>query len=250
MPFNWGDAQVGFDLGKGVKLELVLVPAGEFMMGSPDSDRDAYGDEKPRHKVRITRPFYLGKYPVTQEQWESLMGDNPSKFKGPKNPVEQVTWNYCQAFVDKLNAKFANEKGRFALPTEAQWEYACRAGSTARYGFGDDATSFGKYGWYDKNSGDTTHPVGEKQPNAWGLYDMHGNVWAWCQDWFDGAYYARSPTDDPRGPADGSSRVNRGGSRVYPPWICRSASRSKCGPGDRSHDLGLRVSLVLAQKKA
>ncbi len=164
------------DLGGGVKMEMVLIPAGEFKMGSPDSDKDALTLEKPQHRVRITKPFYLGKFLVTQEQWEAVMGNNPSQFKGPKNPVEMVSWEDCQKFLGKLNAKSSSGTGKFQLPSEAQWEYACRAGSKTRYCFGDDETPLGDYAWYGKNSGNTTHPVGEKKPNAWGLYDMYGNV--------------------------------------------------------------------------
>ena len=168
--------ELTFDLGKGVKLEMVLIPAGEFLMGSPDSDKDAFPFEKPQHRVRITKPFYLGKYQVTQEQWEAVMGSNPSNFKGLKNPVETVSWEDCQKFLDKLNAKVGSKHGKFVLPTEAQWEYASRAGSTTRYYFGDDEKQLGEYAWYLPNSGSKTHPVGEKKPNAWGLYDMHGNL--------------------------------------------------------------------------
>ena len=164
--------EIAVDLGKGVKLEMVLIPAGEFLMGSPDSDKDAYPDEKPQHRVRITKPFYFGKFLVTQEQWEAVMGNNPSHFKGPKNPVEDVRWEDCQQFLGKLNAKVGG--GKFQLPTEAQWEYACRAGSTTRYCFGDDESKFGEYAWYEMNSGNTTHPVGEKKPNGWGLMTSTG----------------------------------------------------------------------------
>ena len=236
------------DLGKGVKLEMVLIPAGEFLMGSPDSDKVADSDEKPQHRVRITKPFYLGKYLVTQQQWEAVMGSNPSEFKGPKNPVEEVSWDDCQQYLDKLNKRQGNPASKFVLPTEAQWEYACRAGSKTRYCFGDDEKQLGEYAWYGANSGDKTHPVGEKKPNAWGLYDMHGNVWEWCQDWYDGGYYAKSPTDDPTGPATGSDRVDRGGSWFNPAWGCRSAGRNGYGPGFRDYFLGLRVSLVPADK--
>ena len=236
------------DLGKGTKLELVLIPAGEFLMGSPDSDKDAEPQERPQHRVRITKPFYLGKYLVTQEQWEAVMGNNPSYFKGPKNPVEDVSWDDCQQFLDKLNKRQGNPAGKFVLPTEAKWEYACRAGSKTRYCFGDDASMLDEYAWYEKNSDDKTHPVGEKKPSAWGLYDMHGNVWEWCQDWYDRGYYAKSPTDDPMGPATGSDRVARGGSGGGPAGSCRSAIRDGGLPGHGDHDLGFRVSLVLADK--
>ena len=217
------------DLGNGVKLEMVLLPAGEFLMGSPDSDEAAYAEEKPQHRVRITKPFYLGKYPVTQEQWEAVMGSNPSNFKGPKNPVEKVSWDDCQKFLGKLNAKPAAGVGKFQLPSEAQWEYACRAGSKTKYCFGDDESKLGDYAWYEANSRNKTHPVGEKKPNAWGLYDMHGNVWEWCQDRYDDGYYAKSPMDDPTGPTGGSNRVLRGGSWYFPVWFCRSAFRSGAG---------------------
>ena len=140
--------------------------------------------------------------------------------------------------------------GKFSLPTEAQWEYACRAGSTTRYCFGDDESRLGEYAWYDENSGDKTHPVGEKKPNAWGLYDMHGNVWEWCQDWYDDGYYAKSPTDDPTGPSTGSCRVIRGGSWDDGARSCRSADRNRNSPGYRLDNLGFRVSRVPAEAAA
>ena len=251
--------QISFDLGGGVKLEMILIPAGDFIMGSPDSDLRAQLDEKPPHRVRITKPFYLGKYLVTQEQWEAVMGNNPSRFKGAKNPVEQVTWDDCRLFLDKLNAKFASQSGRYRLPTEAQWEYACRAGSTTYYPFGDDWRGLGGYAWHGDESRGTTHPVGGKKPNAWGLYDMIGNVWEWCADWYGGEYYAGSPTRDPTGPATGSLHVCRGGS-FDPTTDCRSAERSEGAPGGMAvarklppgrplgHDLGFRVARIPADK--
>jgi formylglycine-generating enzyme required for sulfatase activity len=176
------------------------------------------------------------------------MDSNPSRFKGPQNPVETVSWNDCQDFFNKLNAKSGPGRGKFQLPSEAQWEYACRAASTSQYCFGDDVTRLGEYAWYDNNSGSKTHPVGEKKPNAWGLYDMHGNVWEWCQDWYDGGYYAKSPMDDPAGPATGSNRVDRGGGWDAVAGRCRSAGRSYGGPGRRHCYLGFRASQVPADK--
>ncbi|MGO9113045.1 MAG: formylglycine-generating enzyme family protein [Thermoguttaceae bacterium] len=237
--------ELAVDLGHGVKLEMVLIPAGEFMMGSPDSDKDSLAGEKPRHRVRITKPFYLGKYLATQEQWEAIMGNNPSSFRGAKYPVESVSWDDCQQFLKRLNEKVG--EGTFALPSEAQWEYACRAGSTTRYDFGDDESGLGEYGWYGANSGGEMHPIGQKKPNAWVLYDMHGNVWEWCQDWCDRDYYANSPTDDPTGPATGSGRVGRGGSWIDPARFCRSAGRFNFDPGGGSNGLGLRVVRVAAE---
>ena len=235
------------DLGKGVKLEMVLIPAGEFMMGSPDSDKNADANEKPQHRVRITKPFYLGKYLVTQEQWEAVMGSNPSYFKGrPKNPVEGLRWDDCQQFLGKLNAKSAAGEGKFQLPTEAQWEYACRAGSKTQYCFGDDESKLGDYAWYDKNSDRKTHPVGEKKPNAWGLYDMHGNMLELCQDWWNYWYYRESPVDDPTGPTEGSDRVLRGGGCTISARHCRSAYRYEFLPGYFLYFWGLRVSRVPA----
>ena len=227
--------ELAVDLGGGVKLEMVLIPAGEFKMGNDKEGKE--GDEllpagrvidrkMPAHRVNITRPFCLGKYEVTREQWEAVMGSNPGQFKGAKNPVENVSWNDCQAFFDKLNAKAGGQGGKFALPTEAQWQYACRAGSMSQYYcFGDQESSLGEYGWFDGNSGGKTHPVGEKKPNAAGLYDMHGNVWEWCQDWY-GAYEAEAVTD-PSGPTSGSNRVVRGGSGADPAERSRSSKRSR-----------------------
>jgi formylglycine-generating enzyme required for sulfatase activity len=230
------------DLGGGVKMEMVLIPAGEFMMGSPDSDRSASNDEKPQHRVRITQPFYIGKYPVTQEQWTAIMGNNPSLFKGPKNPVEWVSWNDCLRFLRRLNDKAGG--GKWQFPTEAQWEYACRAGSTTIYCFGDDEAGLADYGWYDKISGGKSHPVGEKKPNAWGLYDMNGSIWQWVLDWYDPTYYAHSPTDDPTGPATGTERVSHGGSWSSPARSARSANHGRIEPDHHGSHLGFRAVLA------
>ena len=178
-----------------IGMKLVLIPAGEFLMGSPESDSDAPDEEKPQHKVRISKPFYLGVTEVTQEQYERVMGENPSRFKGdPQRPVEKVSWEDAVAFCRKLSEK---EGRTYRLPTEAEWEYACRAGSQTKWSFGDDDSALKEYAWYLDNADSTTHPVAQKKPNAWGLYDMHGNVWEWCQDWYG---------DVPTRQRDGSSR--------------------------------------------
>jgi formylglycine-generating enzyme required for sulfatase activity len=229
-----------FDLGGGVTLEMVRIPAGSFMMGDEKGD----ADERPVHKVTIGKPFYLGKFEVTQEQWEAVMGGNPSHFKGKQNPVDRVSWEAAQEFIKKLNEKFAASGTTFSLPTEAQWEYACRAGGSTRYGFGNAEGDLAEYGWLADNAGGTTHPVGEKKPNAWGLYDMHGNVWEWCADWYDGKYYSQSSATDPTGPTVVSSRVLRGGSWGDPAPYCRSASRFCLPPWFCVYCYGLRVACV------
>jgi formylglycine-generating enzyme required for sulfatase activity len=198
--------------------------------------------ETPVHKVTISKAFYLGKYEVTQEQWQATMGENPSQFKGPKNPVENVSWDDCQSFLEKLSKKFPGRP--FRLPTEAEWEYACRAGSAAEYCYGDDVAKLGEYAWYESNSVKTTHPVGQKKPNAWGLYDVHGNVWEWCADWL--AAYSGDDQRDPKGARAGVARVLRGGS-----WSCdardgRAADRDSNAPGARySYGSGLRAARTL-----
>jgi len=253
------------DLNDKVKLEFVLIPAGKFLMGSPDLDKDAFPQEKPQHRVRITKPFYLGKYLVTQEQWQAMMDANPSRFKALKNPVENVSWNDCQQFLEKLNEKLGTGRGKFQVPTEAQWEYACRAGSTTRYYFGDDESKLGDYAWFGKNSGNTTHAVGQKKPNAWGLYDMHGNVFEWCQDLFNQGYDTKSPIDDPvdtrtelvTPPAkpggttiviNSSGRVFRGGCFAFQAEVCQSSCRLSNRPDARFFFVGFRVSLIPEDK--
>lgn len=206
-----------------IGMKFVLIPPGEFLMGSPDDDRHGLAPEKPQHRVTITKPFYLGVYEVTQLEFARMMRANPSNFKGDmKRPVEQVTWNHAVEFCRRLSAK---ERVRYRLPTESEWEYACRAGSTTRYCFGDSESQLGEFAWYGDNSGKATHPVGQKKPNAWGLYDVHGNVWEWCADWYGTNYYRASPATDPTGPTTGSGRVSRGGGFDPAAVHCRSAKR-------------------------
>jgi formylglycine-generating enzyme required for sulfatase activity len=222
-----------------VTLEMVSLPAGEFLMGSPDSDSDAGDWEKPQHQVKVNS-FAIGKYPVTQAQYEAVMGTNPSKFQNnPQNPVEKVSWNDAQAFCQKLSQITGKT---YRLPTEAEWEYACRAGTTTRYYFGDDTNQLGDYAWYGGNSQKTTHPVGQKKPNAWGLYDMSGNVWEWCEDnWHN--TYENAPRD---GSAwlikDNDYYIVRGSSWYGNPDLCRSASRNNdFRRGSYNGNLGFRV---------
>jgi formylglycine-generating enzyme required for sulfatase activity len=223
------------DLGNGVTLPLVLIPPGEFDMGSPAGE-DGRSDNERLHRVTIAEPFWIGQCEVTQEQWRAVMGDNPSNFKGDKNPVENVSWDMCKDFVGRLNAR--GGKGRFALPTEAQWEWACRAGSSARFSFGDRDGDLGEYAWYSSNSANATHPVGQKKPNAWGLYDLYGNVW----EWLASPYSDRYDGSETRGADAGvGDRVLRGGSWGYLPWTLRSADRNWNVPSYRYDRVGFRV---------
>ena len=229
------------EITNGIDMKLELIPVGEFMMGSPDSDEAADDDEKPQHLVRITKPFYLGVYPVTQEQYEKVMGKNPSQFKDPASPVESVSWDDAVEFCKKLSAK---EGKTYRLPTEAEWEYACRAGTTTSYSFGDDEASLGEYAWFRGNAESKTHPVGQKKPNAWGLFDMHGNVWEWCQDRY--GEYSSDAVTDPVTEQPGDDRatlwVRRGGSWYNSAWHCRSAIRLRHAPDYRLFLLGFRVA--------
>lgn len=220
-------------LTNSIGMEFVLIPAGTFRMGSPDGEPD----ERPVHPVTISQPFYIGIHEVTQAQWQALMGKNPSLFQDSLNqPVEQVSWEDTQAFLKALNAK---EGGTlYRLPTEAEWEYAARAGSTTAYSFGDDPARLHQYAWYLANSGRRPHPVGQLRPNAWGLYDVHGNVWEWVQDWY--GRYKPGPVTDPQGPDVGTHRVRRGGGWNNAAVICRSANRYSV-VGFRDDFLGFRV---------
>ena len=222
-----------------IDMEFVLIPAGEFKMGSPSDEEGRFDNEGPLHTVKIEKAYYLGKYEVTQKQWREVMGYNISNFKGDNLPVEMVSWSNVQEFVRKLNEKEGTDKYR--LPSEAEWEYACRAGTTTRYSFGDIESRLGEYAWYSDNSGGKTHSVGQKKPNPWGLYDMHGNVVEWTQD--------RWHIDYTSAPTDGSAweignewyLINRGGSWRYDAQDCRSAYRGVNRHVDRSVDLGFRL---------
>ena len=218
----------------GIKLEMVILPAVTFTMGS-----DEYDWEKPKHQV-ILKQFAIGKYPVTQEQYQTIMGTNPSTFNdNPKNPVEQVSWDMAKKFCQKLNQKTGK---KYRLPSEAEWEYACRAGTQTRYYFGNDEQQLREYAWYSKNSDSKTHPVGQKKPNNWGLFDMSGNVWEWCEDgWHEN--YQNAPTDGTAwndNHSQNAYRVLRGGSWGYYPGDCRSASRDG-GVTRYNYRFGFRV---------
>ena len=225
-------------------MEFVYVPGGCFQMGSPKSEDDRSDDEGPQHKVCLDG-FWMGKYEVTQAQWETIIKNNPSRFKGADRPVERVSWNTAQAFLKKLNAAVETH-GRaslqFRLPSEAEWEYAARAGTQTAYSFGDDPSQLGDYAWYSGNSGSETHPVGQKKPNTFGLYDMHGNVWEWVADTrhdnYDGAPADGSAWLD----SGGSNRVLRGGSWGRAPRNVRSANRGDYVPAYRLDVIGFRVA--------
>jgi formylglycine-generating enzyme required for sulfatase activity len=234
--------EFSLDLGGGVKLELVLIPAGEFEMGSANSG-DA--SQKPVHKVKILRSFYMGKYVVTQAQYKKVTGKNPCNFRGNELPVENVDYSDAENFCKEASQLTGKS---FRLPSEAEWEYACRAGTKTRFNTGDSDTALAQAGWYFSNSENTTHPVGQKKPNAWGLYDMHGNVNEWCQDWFADNYYANSPTEDPKGPIQGAERVLRGGAWNLNVAYCEAAYRTHHSPVSREMTVGFRVVVTLAQK--
>ena len=198
-------------------------------------------NEKPAHPVTLTKPFYMGKFSVTQEQYQSVMGSNPSQFKGNLNPVEMVSWDDAQAFCKKLSEQ-TTEMVR--LPTEAEWEYSCRAGTRTTYHSGDSEADLARVAWYGTNSNNKTHPVGQKEANAFELYDMHGNVWQWCQDFYGEDYYGKSEAENPQGPSQGAWRLLRGGSRRGYPMCCRSAYRFGDLPDRRSFVIGFRVVVV------
>jgi formylglycine-generating enzyme required for sulfatase activity len=231
-------------------MEFARIQPGSFMMGSNLSPADVemqyggeakwYEDEGPQHNVTLTKPFYMQTSEVTQGQWVAVMGVNPSMYQncGDNYPVDKVSWNDVDEFITRLNLRENTDKYR--LPSEAEWEYACRAGQTEAFSFGGDKKKLGDYGWFHDNSRGWPHHVYQKSPNAWGLYDMHGNVWEWCQDWY-GKYPSESVTD-PRGPDSGTHRVSRGGSWRSVSRFCRSAHRFGVDPGYRRPNRGLRLA--------
>ena len=225
------------DYEKELNLEMVLIPAGTFMMGSPESE-DRPWDNETQHKVTLTKPFYLGKFTITQEQWKLLMGNNPSQTKGAKLPVTDVSWDDCQDFIKKLNA---NSSGGYRLPTESEWEYTCRAGTTTAYSFGDNITPKDA-NYFDSNTGKTL-AGGSYKPNAFGLYDMHGNVHEWCEGWYE--KYPVEPVTDPKGPAIGEKKVLRGGSFGTLDAKVRSSFRFIFSPSGQYFDFGFRLARTI-----
>jgi len=253
-------------LGGGVSMKLILIPSGEFLMGSPGSERERKRDEGPQHQVTISRPFYMGIYPVTQEQyaqvtrsnpskhqtirgWEAgyvkdIMDKNPARHSGARNPVDSVSWADAARFCEALSGRVGK---RVRLPSEAEWEYACRAGTATAFNTGQTLRpSQASYNDnYDRRRGGgwpvETVPVGSFAPNAWGLHDMHGNVFEWCADWYDPEFYKASPAVDPQGPSSGSLRVLRGGAYLFPVRYSRSASRYNIAEGPAFDCIGFRV---------
>lgn len=224
-----------FPLPGGASMEFVWMPPGTFTMGSPELEPGRDPDER-QHQVSITRGFWLGEYEVTQGQWEAVVGYNPSRFAAPDRPVEQVSWDDAQRYVTEAN----RGEGRpvYRLPTEAEWEYACRAGTKTAWSFGAEEQSLQQYGWCSDPTG-ATHTVGVRAPNAWGVCDMHGNVWEWCQDWY--GWYGLQPVADPVGPDDGTGRVLRGGAYNHYPRDARSTNRRSLSPGTRDYGIGCRL---------
>jgi serine/threonine protein kinase len=237
--------EISIDLGKGKTLGMVRIPKGTFKMGSFETE--GADNEHPEHEVTLTQDFYMSKYEISQEQWEVFASSNPSKFRGAKLPVESMSWIQCDNWISSLNRQLASRYGSFRLPSEAEWEYACRAGSRTKYHFGDVDLDLGKYAWFVDNSNKQTHEVGLKKPNAFGLYDMHGNVLEWCIDWHETKYEAK-PVTNPMGRKNGYRRTLRGGSFDYRSTLLTSAARSYALPNDSEYRIGFRLVLPLPTK--
>lgn len=229
-------------IGDDVPLSFCWIPSGSFLVGSPNTEEGHEESESPQHRVVIARGFRMSCTPVTRDQWEAVVGLPPVTPAQASHPVTEVSWDDVQRFLARLSQVLA--RGSVRLPTEAEWEYACRAGSSGRYASGDSEADLDRMGWYAANSGGATHPVREKAPNAWGLHDIHGNVFEWCQDW-DGPY-APSEQTDPSGPPSGDKRILRGGCFKCPPPYCRSANRYSAPPDRRGRNFSFRVVLLVA----
>ncbi len=231
-----------------IGMAFVEVPAGSFRMGGDPVAEQADENENPRHVVVFDAALRVGRCPVTQSQWQAVMGGNPSHFHGADHPVESVSHDDAREFIRRLNAL---EKTRaYRLPTEAEWEYAARAGSPDAYCYGPGTDRLHEFAWYAKNSGGRTRAVGRLAANAWGLHDMHGLVHEWCADWFDRNYYSQSPEKHPKGPARGVARSLRGGDWSSADWYCRSAIRSLSSPQRRSPRVGFRIVAQIEGPKA
>lgn len=226
-------------LSNSIGIEFQRIPSGVFLMGSNEHTEGAFVDGFPVHTVTIPRPFYLGTYEVTQAQWMTLMGSNPSDCKGDNNPVTNVSWEDAQKFIRRLNEK--ENTTAYRLPTEAEWEYAARAGAHTAYAFGEDASLIMFHAWYNFNSGGTCHPVGMKKTNAFGLHDMQGNVSEWVWDFYNEEYTPKDSVTDPPASASGQNRVVRGCSWNHRATFCRSAVRFNFEPGERNAFIGFRV---------
>jgi formylglycine-generating enzyme required for sulfatase activity len=229
------------DLGDNVTMRLTLISAGTFTMGSSRTEKGFVRGEGPQREVTLTKPFYMATYEVTQAQYGAVVGKNPSVIKRADNPVENVSKEDALVFCSTATQKTGM---KVRLPTEAEWEYACKAGSQTRFGFGADEDSLGEYAWYQENSGGKPHPVGQTKPNDWGLYDMHGNIFEWCSDWYALDYYQADQNVDPQGPEEGfrfRQSVLRGGSYCDNAQQCRSAWRGTLAPSLRDGNIGFRV---------
>ncbi len=235
------------DLGKGVTMKLVRIEAGKFIMGSPKTETDRYDEEGHQSEVTISKPFYMGVCEINQAQWHAIMGTEPWKGKlfgksGADNAATYISWDDAIKFCEILSKKAGK---KLTIPTEAQWEYACRAGSKTAYCFGNDASKLGDYAWCHANAHEIDdqypHAVGRKKPNAWGLYDMHGNVWEWCRDWYSDEFYTKAKKADPENTTEAISRVVRGGAWNGAPGMSRSARRGGFRPDISNHDTGFRV---------